>query len=136
MQESCHSIAGAVAIAVRYAASRRQFGELRREIPLIEYELHVSCPLSKAFGHHFTLITLPIVRFNISVAYIKEKKIEKVFSGTLIVRQTIQSCQTSPVDFQPYYLPHKAQIRLRIFVSTNLSSCYFNISKAVIVLLL
>ncbi|CAG9784032.1 unnamed protein product [Diatraea saccharalis] len=40
MQESCHSIASAVTIAVRYAASRRQFGERNREIPLIEYELH------------------------------------------------------------------------------------------------
>ncbi|CAH0406276.1 unnamed protein product [Chilo suppressalis] len=40
MQESCHSIASAVAIALRYAASRRQFGERDREIPLIEYELH------------------------------------------------------------------------------------------------
>ncbi|KAL4707427.1 hypothetical protein ACJJTC_008612 [Scirpophaga incertulas] len=40
MQESCHSIASAVAIAVRYAASRRQFGERGREIALVEYELH------------------------------------------------------------------------------------------------
>ncbi|KAL0842446.1 hypothetical protein ABMA28_014544 [Loxostege sticticalis] len=40
MQESCHSISSAVAIAVRYAASRKQFGERDAEIPLIEYELH------------------------------------------------------------------------------------------------
>jgi hypothetical protein len=32
-------------------------------------------------------------------------------------RQTIQNCQTSPIDFQTYYLQHKAQIQLRIFVS-------------------
>ncbi|KAH9629259.1 hypothetical protein HF086_008341 [Spodoptera exigua] len=40
MQESCHSIASAVAIAIRYAATRAQFGERDNEISLIEYELH------------------------------------------------------------------------------------------------
>ncbi|XP_063822074.1 peroxisomal acyl-coenzyme A oxidase 3 [Ostrinia nubilalis] len=40
MQESCHSISSAVAIAIRYAASRKQFGGKDAEIPLIEYELH------------------------------------------------------------------------------------------------
>nr|XP_049695474.1 peroxisomal acyl-coenzyme A oxidase 3 isoform X1 [Helicoverpa armigera] len=40
MQESCHSIASAVAIAIRYAATRTQFGERDNEISLIEYELH------------------------------------------------------------------------------------------------
>ncbi|XP_026747712.1 peroxisomal acyl-coenzyme A oxidase 3 [Trichoplusia ni] len=40
MQESCHSIASAVTIAIRYAATRMQFGERDNEIPLIEYELH------------------------------------------------------------------------------------------------
>ncbi|XP_050678628.1 peroxisomal acyl-coenzyme A oxidase 3-like isoform X2 [Leptidea sinapis] len=40
MQESCHSISSAVAIAVRYAATRTQFGERDNEVPLIEYELH------------------------------------------------------------------------------------------------
>ncbi|KAJ0180775.1 hypothetical protein K1T71_004179 [Dendrolimus kikuchii] len=40
MQESCHSISSAVAIAIRYAATRKQFGEKDKEIPLIEYPLH------------------------------------------------------------------------------------------------
>ncbi|XP_059045214.1 peroxisomal acyl-coenzyme A oxidase 3 [Achroia grisella] len=40
MQESCHTISSAVAIAIRYAATRKQFGERDNEIPLIEYELH------------------------------------------------------------------------------------------------
>ncbi|KOB75216.1 Peroxisomal acyl-CoA oxidase, partial [Operophtera brumata] len=40
MQESCHSISSAVAIAVRYAATRAQFGERDEETPLIEYPLH------------------------------------------------------------------------------------------------
>ncbi|CAK1581491.1 unnamed protein product [Parnassius mnemosyne] len=40
MQESCHSIASAVSIAVRYAATRTQFGERDNEIPLLEYDLH------------------------------------------------------------------------------------------------
>ncbi|XP_053625222.1 peroxisomal acyl-coenzyme A oxidase 3 [Plodia interpunctella] len=40
MQESCNSISSVVTIAVRYAASRRQFGERDDEIPLIEYEMH------------------------------------------------------------------------------------------------
>lgn len=41
MQESCQSLASAVSIAVRYAATRTQFGERERETPLIEYPLHV-----------------------------------------------------------------------------------------------
>ncbi|CAG9114975.1 unnamed protein product [Plutella xylostella] len=40
MQESCHTISSAVAIAIRYAATRRQFGAKDDEIPLLEYELH------------------------------------------------------------------------------------------------
>jgi hypothetical protein len=32
-------------------------------------------------------------------------------------RQTIQNCQTSPVDILPYSLHHNAQIRLGIFDS-------------------
>ncbi|XP_022121226.2 peroxisomal acyl-coenzyme A oxidase 3 isoform X1 [Pieris rapae] len=40
MQESCHSIASLVAIAIRYAATRKQFGERQNETALIEYELH------------------------------------------------------------------------------------------------
>ncbi|XP_041976993.1 peroxisomal acyl-coenzyme A oxidase 3-like [Aricia agestis] len=40
MQESCHSISSVVAIAIRYAATRRQFGERNNETPLLEYELH------------------------------------------------------------------------------------------------
>ncbi|XP_060800506.1 peroxisomal acyl-coenzyme A oxidase 3 [Amyelois transitella] len=40
MQESCNSISSVVAIAIRYAASRKQFSERDEEIPLIEYELH------------------------------------------------------------------------------------------------
>jgi hypothetical protein len=37
--------------------------------------------------------------------------------------QTIQNCQTAPVDYQPYLLQHKAQISLGIFDSTNLLCC-------------
>jgi hypothetical protein len=36
-----------------------------------------------------------------------------------IARQTLQSCQTSPVDFQPYSLSRKAQNRLKIFDNDN-----------------
>nr|XP_032513550.1 peroxisomal acyl-coenzyme A oxidase 3-like [Danaus plexippus plexippus] len=47
MQESCHSLSSAVSIAVRYAASRTQFGDRQKETPLIEYELHQW----RLFGH-------------------------------------------------------------------------------------
>lgn len=40
MQESCHSLASAVCIAIRYAATRKQFGTEDDEIPLLDYELH------------------------------------------------------------------------------------------------
>ncbi|XP_046964850.1 peroxisomal acyl-coenzyme A oxidase 3 [Vanessa cardui] len=47
MQESCQSLASAVSIAVRYAATRTQFGERARETPLIDYPLHQW----RLFGH-------------------------------------------------------------------------------------
>lgn len=46
MQESSNNLISAVTIAVRYAAVRRQFGlngdSQQEELPLIEYQLHVS----------------------------------------------------------------------------------------------
>lgn len=44
MQESSNTLADAIVIAVRYAAVRKQFGQNidGPEIPIIEYQLHVS----------------------------------------------------------------------------------------------
>ncbi|XP_072943546.1 peroxisomal acyl-coenzyme A oxidase 3-like [Epargyreus clarus] len=69
MQESCHSISSVVAIAVRYAATRKQFGERDNEIPLLEYELHQwrlfgyvsAAVVFRLYIENFTLIYLNIV---------------------------------------------------------------------------
>lgn len=69
MQESCHSMSSAVAIAVRYAATRTQFGERRREIPLIEYQLHqwrlfgyvAAAVVFRVYIESFTRVYLDIV---------------------------------------------------------------------------
>lgn len=49
MQESSNTLADAIVIAVRYAAVRKQFGQDINgpEIPIIEYQLHVSCTLQQ-----------------------------------------------------------------------------------------
>ncbi|KAG6464381.1 hypothetical protein O3G_MSEX014474 [Manduca sexta] len=69
MQESCHSLASAVAIAIRYAATRTQFGERDKEIPLIEYSLHQwrlfgyvsAAVVFRLFVENFTRVYLGIV---------------------------------------------------------------------------
>ncbi|KAG6464220.1 hypothetical protein O3G_MSEX014366 [Manduca sexta] len=69
MQESCHSLASAVAIAIRYAATRTQFGERDKEIPLIEYSLHQwrlfgyvsAAVVFRMFVENFTRVYLGIV---------------------------------------------------------------------------
>ncbi|KAI5641659.1 acyl-CoA oxidase domain-containing protein [Phthorimaea operculella] len=69
MQESCHSIASAVTIAIRYAATRKQFGNKDDEIPLLEYPLHqwrlfgyvASAVVFRIYIQNFTRIYLNIV---------------------------------------------------------------------------
>ncbi|XP_063378384.1 peroxisomal acyl-coenzyme A oxidase 3 [Cydia fagiglandana] len=69
MQESCNSISSCVSIAVRYAATRAQFGSAAREIPLLEYELHqwrlfgyvAAAVVFKVYIESFTRIYLKIV---------------------------------------------------------------------------
>ncbi|XP_075969978.1 peroxisomal acyl-coenzyme A oxidase 3 [Anticarsia gemmatalis] len=69
MQESCHSIASAVAIAIRYAATRKQFGDRDNEIALIEYQLHqwrlfgyvAAAVVFKMYLENFTGVYLNIV---------------------------------------------------------------------------
>ncbi|CAH2086048.1 unnamed protein product [Euphydryas editha] len=69
MQESCQSLASAVSIAIRYAATRTQFGERDRETPLIEYPLHqwrlfshvASAVVFRLYVQNFTKIYLNIV---------------------------------------------------------------------------
>lgn len=44
MQESCNNLVLASTIAIRYAATRKQFGDNgdKEEFPIIEYQLHVN----------------------------------------------------------------------------------------------
>lgn len=66
MQESCHSIASAVAIAIRYAATRKQFGTKDDEIPLIEYQLHQW----RLFGYVAAAVVFKIYIQNFSNVYL------------------------------------------------------------------
>ncbi|XP_068629581.1 peroxisomal acyl-coenzyme A oxidase 3 [Battus philenor] len=66
MQESCHSIASAVTIAVRYAATRTQFGERDNEIPLLEYDLHQW----RLFGYVAAAVVFRIYIQNFSSVYL------------------------------------------------------------------
>lgn len=58
MQESSNNLISAVTIAVRYAAVRKQFSPNNgnyEELPLVEYELHVSV-YSRVLPHYYNII--------------------------------------------------------------------------------
>ncbi|CAG4913107.1 unnamed protein product [Colias eurytheme] len=67
MQESCHSISSVVAIAVRYAATRTQFGERDNETPLLEYELHQW----RLFGYVAAAVVFRLYLQNFTQTYLK-----------------------------------------------------------------
>ena len=49
MGEGTNACCSVVAIAVRYAAVRKQFGPNGNELPILEYQLHVSSPYFPVF---------------------------------------------------------------------------------------
>lgn len=71
MQESSNTLADAIVIAVRFAAVRKQFGHNidGPEIPIIEYQLHVSCKVPN---------TIPFQCFSPWLSLREEKKKEKM----------------------------------------------------------
>ncbi|KAI8434627.1 hypothetical protein MSG28_003160 [Choristoneura fumiferana] len=75
MQESCNSISSAVCIAIRYAATRQQFGTAAQEIPLIEYQLHQW----RLFGYVAASVVFKLYIQNMTQVYLKV--VEKSNSG-------------------------------------------------------